>query len=150
MRAEINFGTRKLKSKIPRSFYGDSGFRRNGAKWWRRAELAAGGISGGGAAKRWAADGKRRAAELGGDLPFSPLTFVGGVSFREVYFALTFGMLDSRLRGNDGDFIFSHSGESRNLPPYSRSHAPAWECIPAASSPPFAARCYNAARRPPV
>ena len=38
----------------------------------------------------------------GGDLPFSPLTFVGGVAFREVYFALTFGMLDSRLRGNDG------------------------------------------------
>ena len=49
-----------------------------------------------------AANGGRRMAELGGDLPFSPLTFVGGVAFREVYFALTFGMLDSRLRGNDG------------------------------------------------
>ena len=30
MRAEINFGTRKSRSKIPRPFYGDSGFRRNG------------------------------------------------------------------------------------------------------------------------
>ena len=102
MRAEINFGTRKLKSKIPRPFYGDSGFRRNGARWWRRGGGAAGRRGGGamGSGRRVA---KLRTAAVSS---FSPLTFVGGVSFREVYFALTFGMLDSRLRRNDGVLYF--------------------------------------------